>query len=149
MNPVKKIDNTNVKSQDQSAASGPSLKKKSSDSKAVQDSVSLLKPQSGNDSFSLENAKHGDKANPLRNTLGPSPKSKAAESSSGGLHLKYSNKVAHQQSNSPLPGKSRPDVLAKSTLVRQKENTDNAIVSRQSTQTTVSTFQLSYLFKTS
>ncbi|XP_018446906.1 ubinuclein-2 isoform X2 [Raphanus sativus] len=131
-----KIAKTDV-GKDQSAASGPSLKKKSTDSKTVQDSVSLLKQQSGNDSFSLENVKHGDKGNQLRNALGPSPKSsKAAESSSGGLHLKYSNKVAHQQSNSPLPGKSRPDVLAKSTLVRQKENTDNAIVSRQSTQTT-------------
>ncbi|KAF8103179.1 hypothetical protein N665_0188s0130 [Sinapis alba] len=124
---------------DQSAASGPSLKKKSSDSKTEHDSVSPLKPQSGNDSLSLENVKHSDKANLVRNALGPSPRSKAAESS-GALHLKYSNKGAHQQSNS-LPGKSRPDVLAKSTVIRQKENTgmqdlDNATVSRQSMQTT-------------
>ncbi|KAL0724295.1 hypothetical protein Bca4012_038894 [Brassica carinata] len=120
---------------DQSAAaSGPSLKKKSNDSKTVQDSVSPLKPQSGNDSLSLENVKHSDKANLLRNALGPSPRSKATESS-GSLHPKYSNKGAHQQSNS-LPGKSRPDVLTKSAVVRQKENTDNATVSRQSIQTT-------------
>ncbi|XP_013592637.1 PREDICTED: ubinuclein-1-like isoform X4 [Brassica oleracea var. oleracea] len=112
---------------DQSAASGPSLKKKISDSKTVQDSVSPLKPQSGND---LENVKHSDKANLLRNAL--SPRSKAAESS-GALHMKHSNKGAHQLSNS-LPGKSGPDVLAKSTVVRQKENTDNAILSRQSIQ---------------
>ncbi|KAJ0256559.1 Ubinuclein-2 [Hirschfeldia incana] len=121
---------------DQSAASGPSLKKKSSDSKTVQDSVSPLKPQSGNDSLSLENVKqHSDnKANLLRNALGLSPRSKAAESSGAALYLKHSNKTAHQQSNSPLPGKSRPDVLAKSTVVRQKENTDSATVSRQSIQ---------------
>ncbi|KAF3526242.1 hypothetical protein F2Q69_00050127 [Brassica cretica] len=112
---------------DQSAASGPSLKKKISDSKTVQDSVSPLKPQSGND---LEYVKHSDKANLLRNAL--SPRSKAAESS-GALHMKHSNKGAHQLSNS-LPGKSGPDVLAKSTVVRQKENTDNATVSRQSIQ---------------
>ena len=118
----------NAKFQDQSAASGPSLKKKISDSKTVQDSVSPLKPQSGND---LENVKHSDKVNLLRNAL--SPRSKAAESS-GALHMKHSNKGAHQLSISPLPGKSRPDVLAKSTVVRQKENTDNATVSRQSIQ---------------
>ncbi|KAF2609359.1 hypothetical protein F2Q68_00045428 [Brassica cretica] len=112
---------------DQSAASGPSLKKKISDSKTVQDSVSPLKPQSGND---LEYVKHSDKANLLRNAL--SPRSKAAESS-GALHMKHSNKGAHQLSNS-LPGKSGPDVLAKSTVVRQKENTDNATLSRQSIQ---------------
>ncbi|KAL0865855.1 hypothetical protein Bca101_044973 [Brassica carinata] len=124
-----------VRTDDQSAAaSGPSLKKKSNDSKTVQDSVSPLKPQSGNDSLSLENVKHSDKANLLRNALGPSPRSKATESS-GSLHPKYSNKGAHQQSNS-LPGKSRPDVLTKSAVVRQKENTDNATVSRQSIQTT-------------
>ncbi|CAH8356138.1 unnamed protein product [Eruca vesicaria subsp. sativa] len=123
---------------DQSAVSGPSLKKKSNDSKTVQDSVSPLKQQSGNDSLFLENVKHSDKPNLLRKALSPSPKSKSAESS-GALHTKYSNKGAHQQSNS-LPGKSRPDVLSK-TVVRQKENTgmqdlDNATVSRQSIQTT-------------
>lgn len=129
----------NAKFQDQSAASGPSLKKKISDSKTVQDSVSPLKVQSGNDSLSLENVKHSDKANHQpRNTT--SPKSKAA-GSSGALHLKCS-KSAHQQSNS-VPGKSRPIVLEKSTVARQKENNgmhdqDNATVSRQSNQITVS-----------
>ena len=132
-----------MKVQDQSAASGLCPKKKSNDTKTVQDSVSPLKVQSGNDSLSLENVKHSDKANPQpRNTT--SPKSKAA-GSSGALHLKCS-KSAHQQSNS-VPGKSRPIVLEKSTVARQKENNgmhdqDNATVSRQSNQITVSIFQL-------
>ncbi|KAG2324373.1 hypothetical protein Bca52824_007101 [Brassica carinata] len=132
--PKKRQRKESAKPGDQSAAASGPLKKKSNDSKTVQDSVSPLKPQSGNDSLSLENVKHGDKANLLRNALGPSPRSKAAESS-GSLHPKYSNKGAHQQSNS-LPGKSRPDVLTKSVVVRQKENTDNATVRRQSIQTT-------------
>uniref|UniRef100_M4DGQ2 Hpc2-related domain-containing protein n=1 Tax=Brassica campestris TaxID=3711 RepID=M4DGQ2_BRACM len=126
-----------VGGKDQSAASGLCPKKKSNDTKTVQDSVSPLKVQSGNDSLSLENVKHSDKANPQpRNTT--SPKSKAA-GSSGALHLKCS-KSAHQQSNS-VPGKSRPIVLEKSTVARQKENNgmhdqDNATVSRQSNQIT-------------
>ncbi|KAG2254952.1 hypothetical protein Bca52824_085088 [Brassica carinata] len=112
---------------DQSAASGLSPKKKSNDPKTVQDSVSPLKVQSGNDSLSLENVKHSDKANHQpRNTT--SPKSKAAESSVA-LHLKCSKR------------KSRPIVLEKSTVARQKENNgmhdqDNATVSRQSNQIT-------------
>ncbi|KAF3517848.1 hypothetical protein DY000_02064161 [Brassica cretica] len=126
-----------VGGKDQSAASGLCPKKKSNDPKTVQDSVSPLKVQSGNDSLSLENVKHSDKANHQpRNTT--SPKSKAA-GSSGVLHLKCS-KSAHQQSNS-VPGKSRPIVLEKSTVARQKENNgmhdqDNATVSRQSNQIT-------------
>ncbi|KAF8103590.1 hypothetical protein N665_0188s0517 [Sinapis alba] len=123
---------------DQLAASGHSPKKKSKDSKIVQDSVSPLKAQSGNDSLVLENVKHIEKANHQpRNTT--SPTSKAA-GSSGALHLNCSNKSAHQQSNS-MPGKSRPTVLAKPTVARQKENNgmndqDNATVSRQSMQIT-------------
>nr|VDD02329.1 unnamed protein product [Brassica rapa] len=126
-----------VGGKDQSAASGLCPKKKSNDTKTVQDSASPLKVQSGNDSLSLENVKHSDKANHQpRNTT--SPKSKAA-GSSGALHLKCS-KSAHQQSNS-VPGKSRPIVLEKSTVARQKENNgmhdqDNATVSRQSNQIT-------------
>ncbi|CAH2067715.1 unnamed protein product, partial [Thlaspi arvense] len=103
---------------DQLAASGPSSKKKSNDSKAEQDSVSPLKPQSGNDCLLLENVKHTDRANHQPRNAS-SPKSKAA-GSSGALLLKCSKKSAHQQSNS-LPVKSRPNVLAKSTVVRQKE----------------------------
>ncbi|ESQ27387.1 hypothetical protein EUTSA_v10018217mg [Eutrema salsugineum] len=123
---------------DQSAASGPSSKNKFNDSKTVQDSISPLKAQSGNDCLLLENVKHSDKVNHQPRNAS-SPKAKAV-GSSGALHLKCSNKSAHQQSNS-LPGKSRPNVLAKSTVVRQKENNgmhdlDNATVSRQSIQTT-------------
>ncbi|KAG2313481.1 hypothetical protein Bca52824_025038 [Brassica carinata] len=95
----------------QAAASGPSPKKKSNDSKTVQDS----NPQSGNDSLVLENVKlSSDKVNhqPRNST---SPKSKAAESSGAPL-LKCSNKGAHQQSN------SQPNGLAKSTVACQKEN---------------------------
>lgn len=131
----------NVKVQDQSAASGPSSKKKSNDSKTVQDSFSPVKAQSGNDPLFLENVKHTDKANHQpRNAT--SPKSKAAGSSAA-LHPKCSNNSAHQQSNS-LPGKSRPSVSTKSTVVHQKETNgmhdlDNATVSRQSIQITVST----------
>ncbi|KAJ0231670.1 Hpc2-related domain-containing protein [Hirschfeldia incana] len=94
---------------DQAAASVPSPKKKSNDSKTVHDSVSLLNPQSGNDPLVLENVKHSsDKVN-----------HQAAESS--GALLKCSNKSAHQQSNSQ-PGKSRPNGLAKPTVARQNGN---------------------------
>ncbi|CAG7893725.1 unnamed protein product [Brassica rapa] len=86
---------------DQAAASRPSPKKKSNDSKTVQDSV-------------LENVKYSDKAN-LQPRNSTSPKSKAAESS-GPLLLKCSNKGTHQQSNSQTNG------LAKSTVTRQNEN---------------------------
>ncbi|KAL0702028.1 hypothetical protein Bca4012_058150 [Brassica carinata] len=121
---------------DQSAASEHSQKKKSNDSKTVQDSVSPLKAQSGKDSLVVENVKHSEKANhqPMNTT---SPTSKAV-GSSGALLLNCSHKSDHQQSNS-MPGKSRPTVLAKSTVARQKENNgmndqDNATVSRQSMQ---------------
>ncbi|KAF8092642.1 hypothetical protein N665_0407s0022 [Sinapis alba] len=99
-----------ARGKDQSATSVPSTKKKSNDSKTV---------QSGNDSLVLENVKRSDKVNhqPRNST---SPKSKAVESSGAPL-LKCSNKGAHQQSNSQ-PGKSRPNGLAKSTVVRQNEN---------------------------
>lgn len=137
---VQKIDYMNVKVQDQPAASVPSTKKKSNDSKTV---------QSGSDSLVLENVKHSDKANhqPRNST---SPKSKAVESSGAPL-LKCSNKGAHQQSNSQ-PGKSRPNGLAKSTVVRQNENNgthylDNAMVSKQSIQITVSTFSIYLTYK--
>ncbi|CAN6845576.1 unnamed protein product [Brassica oleracea var. botrytis] len=86
---------------DQAAASRPSPKKKSNDSKTVQDSV-------------LENVKHSDKAN-LQPRNSTSPKSKAAESS-GALLLKCSNKGTHQQSD------SQPNGLAKSTVARRNEN---------------------------
>jgi hypothetical protein len=104
---------------DQSASPGPSSKKISNDSKTVQDSFSPLKAQNGNDSLVLENVKHTDKANhqPMNAT---SPKSKAA-GSSGPLHPKCSSKSVHEQSNSP-PGKSRPNVSAKSAVVRQQVN---------------------------
>lgn len=134
-----------MKVQDQSVASGLSPKKKSNDPKMVQDSVSLLKVQSGNDSLSLENVKHSDKANhQSRNTTSPTSK---AVGSPGALHLNSSNKSTHQQTSS-VPGISRTNVLGKSTVARQKENNgmqdqDNAIVSRQSNQITVSIFQLS------
>lgn len=116
--------------QDQAAASGPSPKKKSNDSKTVQDSVSSLNPQSGNDSLVLENVKLSDKVNHQ-----PSLKSKAAESSASVL-LKCSNKGAHQQSNSQQV-KSRQNGVAKSTVARQNENNgthdlENATVSKQS-----------------
>lgn len=125
---VQTIDYMNVKIQDQAAASRPSPKKKSNDSKTVQDSV-------------LENVKYSDKAN-LQPRNSTSPKSKAAESS-GPLLLKCSNKGTHQQSNSQTNG------LAKSTVTRQNENNgthdlDNVMVSKQSVQITVSTFS-SYL----
>ncbi|XP_056849434.1 ubinuclein-2 isoform X1 [Raphanus sativus] len=116
---------------DQSVASGLSPKNKSNDPKMVQNSVSPLKVQSGNDSLSLENVKHSDKANhQSRNTT--SPTSKAVGSSGA--------KSAHQQTSS-VPGISRPNVLGKSTVARQKENNgmhdqDNATVSRQSNQIT-------------
>nr|VDC89074.1 unnamed protein product [Brassica rapa] len=105
---------------DQAAASRPSPKKKSNDSKTVQDSV-------------LENVKYSDKAN-LQPRNSTSPKSKAAESS-GPLLLKCSNKGTHQQSNSQTNG------LAKSTVTRQNENNgthdlDNVMVSKQSVQIT-------------
>ncbi|KFK42129.1 hypothetical protein AALP_AA2G214600 [Arabis alpina] len=110
---------------DQSVASGPSSKKTLSDAKAVEDSKAVQDPfplskvQNGNDSLFLENAKHTDKANDQpRNAT--SPKSKGAGSSAN-LNPKCSNKGAHQQSNS-MPGKSRPNVSAKSTDVRHKEN---------------------------
>lgn len=127
-----------MKVQDQSVASGLSPKNKSNDPKMVQNSVSPLKVQSGNDSLSLENVKHSDKANhQSRNTT--SPTSKAVGSSGA--------KSAHQQTSS-VPGISRPNVLGKSTVARQKENNgmhdqDNATVSRQSNQITVSIIQLS------
>ncbi|CAN8234240.1 unnamed protein product [Cochlearia groenlandica] len=126
----------NVKVQDQPVASGPSPKKKSNDSKTEQDSVFHLKVQSGSDSLLLENAKHTDKGNHQpRNAT--SPKSKAVVSS-GGLHMKCINKSANQHSN-PLPGKSQPKVLEKSTVVHHKEKNgmhdlDNATISRQITQ---------------
>lgn len=134
----------NVKVQDQSAASVPSPKKKFSDSKAAQDSKAvpdsfpLSKVQNGNDSLFLENVKHTDKANHQPRTA-TSPKSKGAGPSAN-LNPKCSNEVAHQQSNS-LPGKSRPNVSAKSAEVRHKESNGthdlvNATVSRQSIQTT-------------
>ncbi|CDY40880.1 BnaCnng09710D [Brassica napus] len=105
---------------DQAAASRPSPKKKSNDSKTVQDSV-------------LENVKHSDKAN-LQPRNSTSPKSKAAESS-GALLLKCSNKGTHQQSD------SQPNGLAKSTVARGNENNGthdlgNATVSKQSVQIT-------------
>ncbi|KAL0826012.1 hypothetical protein Bca101_049689 [Brassica carinata] len=105
---------------DQAAASRPSPKKKSNDSKTVQDSV-------------LENVKHSDKAN-LQPRNSTSPKSKAAESS-GALLLKCSNKGTHQQSD------SQPNGLAKSTVARRNENNGthdlgNATVSKQSVQMT-------------
>ncbi|VVA95585.1 unnamed protein product [Arabis nemorensis] len=109
---------------DQSAASGPSPKKNFSDSKAAQDSKAvpdsfpLSKAQNGNDSLFLENVKHTDKANHQPRTA-TSPKSKGAGPSAN-LNPKCSNKVAHQQSNS-LPGKSQPNVSAKSAEVRHKE----------------------------
>ncbi|KAF2599498.1 hypothetical protein F2Q68_00009290, partial [Brassica cretica] len=117
---AKKIDYMNVKIQDQAAASRPSPKKKSNDSKTVQDSV-------------LENVKHSDKAN-LQPRNSTSPKSKAAESS-GALLLKCSNKGTHQQSD------SQPNGLAKSTVARRNENNGthdlgNATVSKQSVQIT-------------
>ncbi|XP_010471920.1 PREDICTED: uncharacterized protein LOC104751626 isoform X2 [Camelina sativa] len=87
---------------DQSAVPEPSLKNISNDSKTVPDSIP-----------------HTDEANhqPRNST---SPKSKAAESSAP-LHPICSSKNAHQESNS-LPGKSRPNVSAKSTVVCQQEN---------------------------
>lgn len=109
-----------MKVQDQSAAPGPSSKIISSDSKTVQDSFPPLKVQNGNDSLVLENVKHTDKANHQpRNAT--SPKSNGAGSSVP-LHPKCSSsKSAHQESNS-LPGKSWPNVSAKSTVVCQQEN---------------------------
>ncbi|XP_010416668.1 PREDICTED: uncharacterized protein LOC104702508 isoform X3 [Camelina sativa] len=87
---------------DQSAAPEPSLKNISNDSKTVPDSIP-----------------HTDEANHQpRNAT--SPKSKAAESSAP-RHPICSSKNAHQESNS-LPGKSRPNVSAKSTVVCQQEN---------------------------
>lgn len=130
-----------MKVQDQSAAPGPSSKIISSDSKTVPP----LKAQNGNDSLVLENVKHTDKANHQpRNAT--SPKSNGAGSSVP-LHPKCSSKSAHQESNS-LPGKSWPNVSAKSTVVCQQENNgmhdlDIATVSKKSIQITLRTFQLS------
>lgn len=137
-------DYMNGKVQDQSTASGSSLKRKYNVARKTQESPLPFGAQAANTSVSLDDVKHSDRANhQSRNDT--SHKSREAGSSSA-LHPKYSNKSLHQQSKS-LPGKSPTNVFAEATVVHQKENNGmhqlaNATGSRQSSQASVSTFQL-------
>lgn len=102
--------------------------------------------QDANTSLSLDDVKHSDRAN-HQNRKEASHKSKETESS-GALHQIYSNKGLHQQSKS-LPGKYPPNVFAEAAVGRQKENNGmhelaNAMGSRQSSQASVSAFQLCF-----
>lgn len=135
--------------QDQSTASGPSLKRKYNVAK-TQESPLPSGAQDANATLALDNAKHSDRANhQSRNTT--SHKSKEAGTSNA-LHQKHSNKSLHQQSKS-LPGKSPPNVSAEATVVRQKDNNGmhelaNTTGSRQPSQATVSTFKLCLQLRT-
>lgn len=138
-------DYVNVKFQDQSTASGSSLKRKYNVARKTQESPLLLELQNANVSSSLDDVNNSYKANhQSRNTT--SHKSKEPGYSNA-LHQKYSNKSLHQQSNS-MPGKSS---LVEATVVRQKDNNGthdlaNATGSRKSIQVRVNTFQLCLKF---